>query len=120
MRIGDVEGVSPAGDLTVAEGSGVAVTWVDSDPDDDATVRVGVNLDADACPWLDGDITWVSGEISEDADGFGGTCVWDTSGFASGRYRVWAGRSKTSSHLWRSGSKSFNIVVKRQRKPTIS
>ncbi|MFQ6048136.1 MAG: hypothetical protein ACE5K7_02100, partial [Phycisphaerae bacterium] len=77
--------VSPATSLSLFEGDPVLISWVDNDPDDDATIVVFYDLDGLA----DSRDEVILTVTTEDPDGVSGDqFVWDTTGIPAGTYFV--------------------------------
>ena len=68
----------------------IEISWTASDPDDDATIDIAVDLnDASSEPWNSGSVHhWIATDIHEDSNI--NTFNWNIVGFPSGTYSLWA------------------------------
>jgi len=83
--------IMPTTDQFVFQGDTVQLSWVDTDPDDDAEVTVFAFLDGDRNQAPDtGAVTLVLDIVSEDPDGASDMYTWLTAGFPEGTYTVGA------------------------------
>ncbi|HUW84374.1 MAG TPA: hypothetical protein VMZ31_16435, partial [Phycisphaerae bacterium] len=83
--------IMPTTDRYVFQGDPVDISWVDTDPDDNADVIVFVFLDENRNQVPDtGAVTLVLDITSEDPDGASDVYTWLTAGFPEGAYTVGA------------------------------
>jgi len=83
--------ITPTTDRFVFQGDTIQISWVDTDPDDNAEVTVFAFLDGDRNQVPDtGAVTLVLEIVSEDPDGASDMYTWLTAGFPEGTYAVGA------------------------------
>ena len=78
---------TPASYTTVSRGASCSIQWVDSDPDDNASISLAYDTDDN---YWNGGGTVITTTLTEDADGTSDTYSWNTTGVAPGTYFIWA------------------------------
>ncbi len=68
----------------------IEISWIDSDPDDDATIAIAIDFDKlSDKPWVSSGIhRWISTGINESSNI--NTFNWDITGIPTGTYSMWA------------------------------
>jgi len=76
--------MNPSSNLNVSQGDPVTLTWIDSDPDDNASISLYYDSDCSQ-----GGETGIVFGIQEDPDGSSDQYIWNTTDVPAGTHRIW-------------------------------
>jgi len=100
--------LGPSGPLTVNAGETVEFSWIDDDPDSNATIDI--LLDDDANPENGSPGETVVATTDEDPDGAGDSLSWTVAGVAPGTYFFYARISDGASQMTSPGTLTITVA----------